>query len=127
MKKYLLLSPVLFVLASCSTPQNPPAASVTGHWEGNVSKLWKVVYVSAQLKVTDQPASGDFTGTGKLSGAVNVDDATITGNTKTGALVASSSGVTVTCSGTFTDNNFYSGTCDSGGLTAPIILNRLGD
>ena len=127
MKKYLLLSPVLFVLASCSTPQIPPAASVTGHWTGSVSKLWVTVNISAQLELTDQPNSGDFTGTGKLSGAVNVDDATITGNTKTGALVASSSGVTVTCSGKFTDNNLYSGTCTSGGQSAPITLNRVGD
>lgn len=127
-KRILALTALFGLLVSC-TPRlaAPPAASVTGYWKGSISKYGLSVDISTRLQVTDSPASGDFTGKGTLRGVIAVDDAVVTGNVKTGSLIATDGTNTVTCAGAFKNNNEYNGTCTFQSYSAPLYMSRQGD
>lgn len=128
MKKFLILAPLLAVLAGCAPGITiPPATSVTGYWKGDITKFGMSVTIKAQIQRTDSPTNGDFTGTGQLRGVVSVDDAMVTGNVNSGTMVAQRGSDVVSCVGNFKNNNEYNGTCTYGSYSAPLYMYRQGD
>ena len=130
MKRILTLTALFGLLVSCTpTVVLPPAASVTGYWKGSIDKYAGAVHIeiSTHLKVTDSPNPGDFTGTGQIRGTVSADNAVVTGNVNTGELVATNGDITVTCTGTFRNNNEYNGSCSARGYSAQLYMTRVSD
>lgn len=80
--------------------------------------------LSVRLGLPD--TAGNFTGQGRVSGVVVIEDAKVSGNIQTGQLTATNGQDTVTCQGHFKNNNEYSGDCTYGSISAPLYMYREG-